>query len=176
MYALYLYFLELSFRSTAKALDPFVEKRSHVAVWNWVQLFHPNKFYLKRTRVTAFIIDETILQIGSEYAWLWVDIEPVHKQVIGEPISTYHFLELDTSFPLILKALPYPLIVADPSSRSYTFAQRGPVSEFTCDFVVNCDDSEAETTASIIRLTLTFSNSFVILLKNRSAASIRIFP
>ena len=58
MYALYLYFLGLSFRSTAKALDPFVENRSHVAVWNWVQLFHPNKFYLKRTRVTAFIIDE----------------------------------------------------------------------------------------------------------------------
>ena len=97
-------FLELSFRVSAKALYSFVEKRSHVAVWNWVQLFYPNKFYLKRTRVTAFIIDDD-----------------------------------------------------------------GPVSEFTCDFVVNCDDSEAETTASIIRLTLTFSNSFVILLKNRSA-------
>ena len=46
-----LYLLGLSFRNTAKALDPFVEKRSHVAVWNWVQLFNPNKFYLKRTRV-----------------------------------------------------------------------------------------------------------------------------
>lgn len=67
MYALYLYFLGLSFRSTAKALDPFVEKRSHVAVWNWVQLFNPNKFYLKRTRVTAFIIDETMLQTMHGY-------------------------------------------------------------------------------------------------------------
>ena len=57
----------------------------------------------------AIIYQSELLQIGSEYAWLWVDIEPVHKQVIGEPISTYHFLELDTSFPLILKALPYPL-------------------------------------------------------------------
>ena len=27
MYALYLYFLGLSFRNTAKALDPFVEKK-----------------------------------------------------------------------------------------------------------------------------------------------------
>ena len=70
------YFLGLSLRNTAKALDPFVEKRSHVAVWNWVQLFHPNKFYLKRTRVSAFIIDETMLQIGSDYAWLWVAIKP----------------------------------------------------------------------------------------------------
>ena len=34
-------------RSTVKALDPFIEKRNHVAVWNWVQLFNPNKFYLK---------------------------------------------------------------------------------------------------------------------------------
>lgn len=65
MYALCLYFPGLSFRSTAKALDPFIEKRSHVAVWNWVQLFNPNKLYMKRTRVTAFVIDETMLQIGS---------------------------------------------------------------------------------------------------------------
>ena len=80
MYALYLYFLGLSFRSTARALDPFIEKRSHVAVWNWVQLFNPNKFYLKRSRVTAFIIDETMLQIGSEQAWLWIAIEPIHSK------------------------------------------------------------------------------------------------
>jgi putative transposase len=52
-----------------------VEKRSHVAIWNWVQVFNPNKLYLKRTRVTFFIIDETMLQIGSDYAWLWVAIE-----------------------------------------------------------------------------------------------------
>ena len=65
LYALYLCILGLIFRSTAKALDPFVEKRSYVAVWNWVQLFNPNKFYLKRSRVAAFIIDETMIQIGS---------------------------------------------------------------------------------------------------------------
>jgi hypothetical protein len=65
MYAPYLYFLRLSFRRTAKVLDPFVEKRSHVAVWKWVQLVNPNKFYLKRTRVTAFVKVETMQQIGS---------------------------------------------------------------------------------------------------------------
>jgi len=31
------FFLGLSFRNTSKALEPFREKRSHVAVWNWVQ-------------------------------------------------------------------------------------------------------------------------------------------
>lgn len=98
MYALYLYFLGLSFRSTAKALDPFVEKRSHVAVWNWVQLFNPTKFYLKQTRVTAFIIDETMLQIGSDYAWLWVAIEPVHKQVLGVYVSRHRNMLVAESF------------------------------------------------------------------------------
>jgi putative transposase len=78
MYAPHLYFLGLSFRSTVKALDPFLEKRSLVAVWNWVQLINPNKFYLKRSRVTAFTIDETMLQIRPDYAWLWIAIESVH--------------------------------------------------------------------------------------------------
>jgi transposase-like protein len=89
IYALYLYFLGLSFRSTAKTLDPFVQKRSHVSVWNWVQLLHPTKFYLKRTRVAAFIIDETMLQIRSDYAWLWVAMEPVRKQVLGVHVSRH---------------------------------------------------------------------------------------
>ena len=78
--------LRLSFRSTAKALNSFVYKRSHVTVWNWVQqLFNPNKFYLKRSRVTAFIIDETMLQIGSEQAWLWIAIirrDPLFSRTI----------------------------------------------------------------------------------------------
>jgi putative transposase len=47
MYPLYLYFLGLSFRNTSKALEPFEEKgrRSHVAIWNWVQQFNPKKVY-----------------------------------------------------------------------------------------------------------------------------------
>lgn len=98
MYALYLYFLGLSFRSTSKALDPFVEKRSHVAVWNWVQLFNPNRFYLKRTRVAAFIIDETMIQVGSDQAWLWVATEPVHKQVLGVYVSRHRNMLVAESF------------------------------------------------------------------------------
>jgi transposase-like protein len=33
----------------------------------------------KGKRVTAFIIDETIIQIGSQQYWLWFCIEPIHK-------------------------------------------------------------------------------------------------
>jgi hypothetical protein len=65
------------------------EDGNTVSVWNWVQLLHPTKFYLKRTRVAAFILDETMLQIGSVYAWLWVAIEPVHRQVLGVHVSRH---------------------------------------------------------------------------------------
>jgi hypothetical protein len=63
----------------AKASDPSVEKRSHDAVWTCVQLFNLNKLSLKRTRAAAFIIDQTMLQIGSDYAWVWVaNVEPLN--------------------------------------------------------------------------------------------------
>jgi hypothetical protein len=56
-------------RNTSKRLLPFI-KRNHVSAWNWVQLLlHPTKLYLKRTRVVAFIIDKTMLQIGSDYGY-----------------------------------------------------------------------------------------------------------
>ena len=86
MYALYLYFLGLSFRNTSKALEPFREKRSHVAVWNWVQRFNPKIIYSRKRRVTAFVIDETMIQIGegrrNEAWWLWIAIEPVRSTVL----------------------------------------------------------------------------------------------
>ena len=85
-YALYLYFLGLSLRSTSKAIEPFVD-RSYVSIWYWIQQqqqqqqFNPKRIYpsRKKTRVTAFIIDETQIQIGSNKAWLWVAIEPLHR-------------------------------------------------------------------------------------------------
>jgi transposase-like protein len=41
----------------------------------------------KRKRVSAFIIDETIIQIGNQHFWLWIYIEPIHKSVRGIHIS-----------------------------------------------------------------------------------------
>ena len=34
-------------------------------------------------RVTAFIIDETVIQIGIQHFWLWFCIEPIHRSVLG---------------------------------------------------------------------------------------------
>ena len=98
MYALYLYFLGLSFRSTSKAIQPFgKEGRSHVAIWKWVQRFNPERLY-HRKRVSAFLIDETMLQIGNEEAWLWVAVEPIHKQILGVYISRHRNMIVAESF------------------------------------------------------------------------------
>jgi putative transposase len=99
MYALYLYFLGLSFRSTSRALEPFNEnKRSHVSVWNWVQQFNPKIAYSRKTRVTAFLIDETMIQIGNNNAWLWIAIEPIHSLVLGVYISRHRNMLVAESF------------------------------------------------------------------------------
>ncbi|MDX1372825.1 MAG: hypothetical protein R3321_10165, partial [Nitrososphaeraceae archaeon] len=41
----------------------------------------------KRKKVTAFIIDETIIQIGNQHYWVLFCIEPVHSSVLGIYIS-----------------------------------------------------------------------------------------
>ena len=87
MYSLYLYFLGLSLHNTSKALVIFKdEKRSHIDVWNWIQRFGSCQIY-NRKRVSAFIIDETVIQIGSQHFWLWFCIEPAHSSVLGIYIS-----------------------------------------------------------------------------------------
>ena len=87
MYSLYLYFLGLSLRNTSKALTIFKDKkRSYVSIWNWIQRFAEYPIY-KRKRISAFIIDETVIQIGNQHLWLWICIEPVHRSVLGIYIS-----------------------------------------------------------------------------------------
>ncbi len=82
MYSLYLYFLGLSLRNTSKALSIFVDgKRSYVSVWNWVQRFGSDQVY-KRKRVSAFIIDETVIQIGWKHYFLGVAIYRISKYII----------------------------------------------------------------------------------------------
>ncbi len=86
--ALYLYFLGLSTRNVAKAMFCFRKvKRSHVAIWKWIQKYHPKKILSKRKRISEFIIDETLLKVGFEFIWLWVAIEPENRQILALSIS-----------------------------------------------------------------------------------------
>jgi hypothetical protein len=57
-YALYSYFLGLSYRNTSKALSRFI-RRSHVFIWKWIQHYKPERISFKRSKISKFIIDET---------------------------------------------------------------------------------------------------------------------
>jgi putative transposase len=85
-YSIYLYFLGLSYRNTAKALQRFVN-RSHVRIWKWIQKYNPKKVITKERKIQEFIIDETLIKIGSKYVWLWVAIEYINKQILHIDIS-----------------------------------------------------------------------------------------
>ena len=81
-----------SLRNTSKTLEPFVE-RSYVAIWYWInEEFNPKHLYpnKRKSRIIAFIIDETQIQIGPNEAWLWVSVEePIYHRIPGIYISRY---------------------------------------------------------------------------------------
>ena len=82
--ALYLYFLGLSTRNVAKAMFCFRKvKRSHVAIWKWIQKHHHQRILSKRKKISEYIVDETMLMVGSDYIWLWVTIEPKNRQILA---------------------------------------------------------------------------------------------
>jgi len=81
-----LYFSGLSLRRTSERLSCFV-KRNHVTIWNWIQKYRPRKILSKKKRISEFIIDGTLIKVGSEYIWLWVAIEPENRQILALSIS-----------------------------------------------------------------------------------------
>ena len=48
--------------------------------------FGSSQIYTKK-RISAFIIEESVIQIGNQHFWLWLCIEPIHKSVLGIHIS-----------------------------------------------------------------------------------------
>jgi putative transposase len=86
-YGLYLYFLGLSTRNVAKALSFLhIVKRSHIAIWNWIQKYQTKKLSSKRKKM-EFVINETLIKVGSEYIWLWVAIESKNRETLALSIS-----------------------------------------------------------------------------------------
>jgi transposase-like protein len=82
---LYLYFSGLSLRRTSQRLSCFI-KRNHVLLakkWNWIQKYHPKKILTRSKRIFEFIVDETLLKVGSEYIWLWVAIDAKSKEILA---------------------------------------------------------------------------------------------
>ena len=85
-HGLYLYFSGLSLRRTSEQLSCFI-KRNHVTIWKWIQKYNPQKISTKRRKISEFIIDETLIKVGSEYIWLWVAIDTENKQILALKIS-----------------------------------------------------------------------------------------
>ena len=52
-----------------------------------MQKYKPKKISYKRKKIDEFIIDETQIKVGSQYIWLWVAIEPKHRQILHLDIS-----------------------------------------------------------------------------------------
>ena len=99
-YALYLYFLGLSLRNTSKALESFID-RSYIAIWYWIQEFNPKDVFPNKKKariITAFIIDDTLIQIGNTNAWLWVAVEPIHNRILGAYLSRHRNMLLPNHF------------------------------------------------------------------------------
>ncbi len=86
MYAVDLYFDGLSLRKTSKALSRFV-KRSHTAIRDWIQKYQPKRLLSKTKKIDEYIIDETLIRVGSELVWLWVAIEPENREILAVNIS-----------------------------------------------------------------------------------------
>lgn len=76
-YGLYLYFSSRSYRCASKCLESMV-KRSHVAVWTWVQKYSgcTDRFRPNKRAVREIFVDETLIRIDGRDYWLWVAYEP----------------------------------------------------------------------------------------------------
>lgn len=86
-YALQLYASGLSLRKTSERLSNVLIRRNHVSIWNWIQRYKPQRILQIRRTISEFIIDETLIKVGSDYVWLWVAIEPRYKTILGIRIS-----------------------------------------------------------------------------------------
>ncbi len=85
-YGLYLYFSGLSLRRVSERLTCFI-KPNHVSIWNWIQKYKPLKISENSRKISGYIIDETMIKVGSELLWLWVAIEPENKEISALKVS-----------------------------------------------------------------------------------------
>ena len=86
IYAVNLYFDGLSLRKTSKALSRFVN-RSHTAIRDWIEKYKPQRLLSKSKKIAEFIVDETLIKVGSEYIWLWIAIEPENREILAVSVS-----------------------------------------------------------------------------------------
>jgi hypothetical protein len=71
-------------------LEPFID-RSYIAKWYWIQEFNPKDVFPNKKKariVAAFIIDETLIQIGNtDDAWLWVVLDLIRHRILSLSVN-----------------------------------------------------------------------------------------
>ena len=72
----------LSLRQTSERLA-FLVKRNHVSIWNWIQKYHPQKLSYRRRKISEYVVDETLIKVGSQYIWIWIAIEPKNRLIFA---------------------------------------------------------------------------------------------
>jgi putative transposase len=72
-----LYFNSRSYRLASKSLEP-LKKRTHVAIWKWVQKYasFQDRFRVKKNMIKEIFVDETLIKINGQNWWLWIAYEP----------------------------------------------------------------------------------------------------
>jgi transposase-like protein len=70
-----------------KGYPIFSRETIHVAIWDWIQKYKPQRISYRRRKITEYIVDETFIKVGSEHIWLWVVIEPKDRETLALTIS-----------------------------------------------------------------------------------------
>jgi len=88
MFFIFLFFRFVIKKNFCKAITLCFIKRNHVSIRNWIQKYLPKKLLSSTKRkIDKYIVDETMVKIGSELVWLWVVIETKNKKVLSMTIS-----------------------------------------------------------------------------------------
>jgi putative transposase len=58
-------------RRTSERLSQLYNTRNNISIWNWIQKkYQPQKSNSTSGKALEYIVDETMLKVGSEYIWL----------------------------------------------------------------------------------------------------------
>ena len=64
-----------------------VKRSHHVAIWNWIQKYPPKRISSPTNKIDELIVDEAVINVGSEPTWLWVAIDSKNKRILAQSTS-----------------------------------------------------------------------------------------
>ena len=88
----------LSLRETAIVLECFGVSRSHQAIWYWVHQIADSTPDPPSVTPTQVAVDETAVQVGTEWYWLYAAIDLDSKLLLGVRLSQRRETSLAAAF------------------------------------------------------------------------------